>query len=125
MNYCTFIFTVQLLNGIMFKIWTMNKNDTDQFNLLRKIKSKPEYSQRELASELGFSLGKLNYCLKALKEKGLIKINNFQKNPNKLGYVYKLTPKGIAAKTKITIDFMKRKMKEYDELKNEISQEKL
>ncbi len=65
----------------------MNKNDTDQFNLLRKIKSKPEYSQRELASELGFSLGKLNYCLKALKEKGLIKINNFQKNPNKLGYV--------------------------------------
>tara|TARA_A100001011_G_scaffold336814_1_gene366601 strand:- start:19382 stop:19693 length:312 start_codon:yes stop_codon:yes gene_type:complete len=103
----------------------MNKNDTDQFNLLRKIKSKPEYSQRELASELGFSLGKLNYCLKALKEKGLIKINNFQKNPNKLGYVYKLTPKGIAAKTKITIDFMKRKMKEYDELKNEISQEKL
>jgi Predicted transcriptional regulator len=103
----------------------MNKNDTDQFNLLRKIKSKPEYSQRELASELGFSLGKLNYCLKALKEKGLIKINNFKKNPNKLGYVYKLTPKGIAAKTKITIDFMKRKMKEYDELKNEISQEKL
>ena len=103
----------------------MNKNDTDQFNLLRKIKSKPEYSQRELASELGFSLGKLNYCLKALKEKGLIKINNFKKNPNKLGYVYKLTPKGIAAKTKITIDFMKRKMKEYDELKNEISKEKL
>ena len=98
----------------------MNKNDTDQFNLLRKIKSKPEYSQRELASELGFSLGKLNYCLKALKEKGLIKINNFQKNPNKLGYVYKLTPKGIAAKTKITIDFMKRKMKEYDELKSEL-----
>ena len=61
------------------------KKNTDQFNVLRKINSKPEYSQRELASELGFSLGKLNYCLKALKDKGLIKINNFQKNPNKLG----------------------------------------
>ena len=87
----------------------MSKNNTDQFNVLRKIKSKPNYSQRELANELGFSLGKLNYCLKALKEKGLIKINNFQKNPNKLGYVYMLTPKGISLKTKLTLDFMKKK----------------
>jgi len=99
-------------------------NNTDHFNVLRKIKSRPDSSQRKLASELGFSLGKLNYCLKALKEKGLIKINNFQKNPNKFGYVYKLTPKGIAAKTKITIDFMKRKIREYDELKTEIEKEK-
>tara|TARA_Y100001970_G_C13783760_1_gene626696 strand:+ start:160 stop:474 length:315 start_codon:yes stop_codon:yes gene_type:complete len=102
----------------------MNKNKTDEFNVLRKIKSKPEYSQRELAYELGFSLGKLNYCLKALKVKGLIKINNFQKNPNKFGYVYMLTPKGIAIKTKLTLNFMKRKMKEYDELKSEIDDEK-
>ena len=102
----------------------MNKNKTDEFNVLRKIKSKPEYSQRELAYELGFSLGKLNYCLKALKIKGLIKINNFQKNPNKFGYVYMLTPKGIATKTKLTLNFMKRKMKEYDELKSEIDDEK-
>jgi len=101
----------------------MNDN-SDQFNVLRKIKSKPNSSQRELASELGFSLGKLNYCLKALNTKGLIKIKNFQKNPNKLGYVYILTPKGIAAKTKLTLDFMKRKMKEYDELKAEIEQDK-
>tara|TARA_Y100000590_G_scaffold317054_1_gene358596 strand:+ start:1670 stop:1978 length:309 start_codon:yes stop_codon:yes gene_type:complete len=101
----------------------MEKNP-DQFNVLRKIKSKPNYSQRELAYELGFSLGKLNYCLKALKEKGLIKINNFQKNPNKMGYVYILTPKGIAAKTKLTFNFMKRKIKEYEELKAEIEQEK-
>ena len=99
----------------------MNKNNLDHFNVLRKIKSKPESSQRELAYDLGFSLGKLNYCLKALKEKGLIKVNNFKKNPNKFGYVYKLTPKGIAAKTKITIDFMKRKMREYDELQKELS----
>ena len=102
----------------------MSKNNLDQFNVLRKIKTKPNSSQRELASELGFSLGKLNYCLKALKEKGLIKINNFQKNPNKLGYVYMITPKGIAQKTKLTLDFMKRKMKEYDELKSEIEQDK-
>ena len=89
----------------------MSKNNTDEFNVLRKIKSKPEYTQRELAYELGFSLGKLNYCLKALRIKGLIKINNFQKNPNKLGYVYMITPKGIATKTKLTLNFMKRKRK--------------
>tara|TARA_B100000965_G_scaffold390175_1_gene396716 strand:+ start:144 stop:446 length:303 start_codon:yes stop_codon:yes gene_type:complete len=99
----------------------MNDN-LDQFNVLRKIKSKPNSSQRELASELGFSLGKLNYCLNALKDKGLIKIKNFQKNPNKLRYVYILTPKGVSARTKLTLDFMKRKMKEYDELKSEIEE---
>ena len=99
----------------------MDKDDNiDQFNVLRKVKSKPEYSQRELASELGFSLGKLNYCLNALKIKGLVKINNFRRSSNKIGYVYVLTPKGISAKTKLTLSFMKRKMKEYDELKKEI-----
>ena len=97
-------------------------DNLDQFNVLRKIKSKPNSSQRELASELGFSLGKLNYCLKALKEKGLIKIKNFQKNPKKLGYVYILTPKGVAHRTKLTLNFMKRKMEEYDELKKEINE---
>ena len=65
----------------------------DQFNVLRKINAKPNTSQGKLASELGFSLGKLNYCLKELKNKGLIKINNFQKNPNKISYAYILTPK--------------------------------
>ena len=99
------------------------KNNTDHFEVLRKIKSKPNSSQRELASELGFSLGKLNYCLKALKTKGLIKIKNFQKNPNKIGYVYILTPKGVAQKTKLTLNFMQRKMKEYDELKSEIEED--
>ncbi len=99
-------------------------NNLDQFNVLRKIKSNPNSSQRELASELGFSLGKLNYCLKALSQKGLIKIKNFQKNPNKIGYSYILTPKGFAAKTRLTLNFMKRKMKEYDELKMEIESDK-
>ena len=96
------------------------KNNQDYLNLLRKIKKKPESSQRELAEELGFSLGKLNYCLKAIKSKGLVKINNFRKNQNKLNYIYVLTPKGISHKTKLTINFMKRKMMEYDELKREL-----
>ena len=87
---------------------------------MRKIQKKPESSQRELADDLGFSLGKLNYCLKALKIKGLIKMNNFRKNPNKINYIYVLTPKGVSEKTKLTINFMKRKMKEYDELKKEL-----
>ena len=67
----------------------------------------------------------MNYCLRALKNKGLIKIKNFNKNKNKLNYIYVLTPKGIAAKTKLTLNFMKRKMAEYDELKSEIEKEKL
>ena len=96
-------------------------DNQDHFNVLRKINSKPKSTQRELAVELGFSLGKLNYCLKALKNKGLIKIKNFEKNPNKLNYIYVLTPRGISEKTKLTLNFMKRKMKEYDELKKEIN----
>tara|TARA_Y100000590_G_C15737087_1_gene1018949 strand:- start:2992 stop:3300 length:309 start_codon:yes stop_codon:yes gene_type:complete len=100
------------------------KHNQDYLNLLRKIQKKPESSQRELANELGFSLGKLNYCLKALKNKGLIKINNFKKNPNKINYFYVLTPRGISEKTKLTINFMRRKMEEYDELKKELSKSK-
>jgi len=96
------------------------KNKQDHFEILRKIQKKPNSSQRELASELGFSLGKLNYCLKALQSKGFVKIKNFSKNPNKLNYFYILTPKGIAEKAKLTLDFMQRKMKEYDELKKEM-----
>jgi len=97
------------------------KNNQDHFELLRKIEKKPDSTQRELAEDLGFSLGKLNYCLKALRGKGLIKIENFKKNPKKINYIYVLTPKGITEKTKLTINFMKRKMKEYDELKFELT----
>ena len=96
------------------------RDDQDYLNLLRQIKKKPVTSQRELADELGFSLGKLNYFLKALKAKGLIKIKNFTKNPKKINYIYVLTPKGIMEKTKLTINFMKRKIEEYDELKREL-----
>ena len=99
----------------------MDENQ-DNLNILRVIGNKPNASQRKLAKELGFSLGKLNYCLKALKEKGLIKIENFKKNPNKLNYIYVLTPIGLKEKSRLTINFMKKKMEEYDQLKSEISE---
>ena len=95
-------------------------NNQDYFDILRKIQKKPNSTQRELAGELGFSLGKLNYCLKALQQKGLVKIENFKKNPKKINYFYILTPKGISTKTKLTINFMQRKIKEYDQLRSEI-----
>ena len=100
------------------------KNNNDEFNILRKIQKKPQSTQRDLARELGFSLGKLNYCIKSLKQKGLIKIGNFAKNPKKINYIYLLTPKGITEKTNLTINFMKRKMAEYDELKEELKKDK-
>ena len=96
------------------------KSNEDHLQVIRKIVKKPQASQRQLAQELGFSLGKLNYCINELKKKGFIKIKNFKKNPKKINYIYILTPKGLSAKTKLTINFMKRKMREYDELKKEI-----
>ena len=100
------------------------KSSQDQLNVLRKIEKNPQYSQRELAQELGFSLGKLNYCLKSLQSKGLVKIKNFQKKTNKIKYVqnYILTPEGLLERTRLTINFMKRKMTEYDELKKELEE---
>ena len=97
------------------------KEDQDHFNILRTINNKPHFTQRKLASKLGFSLGKLNYCLKSLRQKGYFKIINFRKSKKKINYLYKLTPQGISEKTKLTINFMKRKMKEYDELKKELN----
>tara|TARA_Y100001935_G_C17186408_1_gene447819 strand:- start:482 stop:787 length:306 start_codon:yes stop_codon:yes gene_type:complete len=97
------------------------KNNQDQFEVLRKIAKAPKASQRDLAKELGFSLGKLNYSLKALQKKGLVKLENFQNQKNKIKYLqYVITPKGIAERTRLTINFMKRKMKEYDELKKDL-----
>ncbi len=102
----------------------MKKAD-DHFEVLRKIQSKPHSSQRQLAGELGFSLGKLNYCLKALQKKGFVKLNNFKKKTNKIGHLrYIITPKGITERTKLTINFMRRKMREYEELKKELDKEK-
>ena len=101
-----------------------NKLNNNDLNILRSIQNNPRVSQRELSKKLGFSLGKINYCLLTLKSKGLIKINNFKKNNNKLNYLYLLTPKGLVEKTNLTIKFMKIKMHEYDELQKEYNNEK-
>ena len=92
-----------------------NNNIDEEFNLLRLLDKKPDKSQRKIAEELGFRLGKLNYCIKALKKKGLIKISNFRKNDNKLYYLYLLTPKGIKKKAEMTINYLKKKSNEYEE----------
>ena len=99
------------------------QTESEFLNILRKIYSKKNLSQRKLAKDLGFSLGKLNYCIKSLKKKGLIKIKNFKNNKNKINYIYVLTPKGITKKAKLTVNFMKRKIKEYEELKKELNNE--
>jgi len=93
---------------------------SDLLNILRQIHNNPNFSQREAAKNTGLSLGKLNYCLNALKNKGFVKMKNFKNNDNKKNYLYILTPAGVSEKTKLTLGFMKRKMKEYDDLKSEL-----
>jgi EPS-associated MarR family transcriptional regulator len=97
----------------------MNQRDIS-LDLLRKLENNPKYTQRELSREMGVSLGKVNYCMKKLFDKGLLKLSNFRSNSNKLRYVYLLTPKGIEQKTLLTVSFIERKLKEYEELKDEI-----
>lgn len=96
--------------------------DERQFKALRLLEENPAMTQRELAAALGVSVGAANYCLKALVEKGWVKLENFQKNPSKLGYLYLLTPIGIAAKAQLTASFLRRKMAEYEALRAEIDQ---
>ena len=102
----------------------MNKQDI-RLDLLRKLESNPQFTQRELSREMGVSLGKVNYCMKKLTEKGLIKLTNFTHNPNKMGYAYLLTPSGIEEKSRLTFSFLKRKIVEYEILKKEINALKL
>ena len=97
----------------------MNQKDI-RLDILSRIQENPSYTQRELSKEMGVSLGKVNYCIRKLAEKGLIKIKNFKKNPKKFGYAYILTPKGIEEKTRLTFLFLGRKIKEYEMLKKEI-----
>jgi len=97
-------------------------SDERQLNALRLLEANPEMTQRELAQALGVSVGAANYCLKALVEKGWVKLENFQNNPNKLGYLYLLTPMGMAAKTTLTARFLRRKLAEYEALRAEIEQ---
>lgn len=90
------------------------------YHVLKLIEANPSITQRELANELGVSVGKANYCLKALIDKGWVKANNFKNSNNKLAYIYKLTPSGIEQKARITVNFLKRKMSDYEALKQEI-----
>ena len=99
----------------------MNNQDI-RLDLLRKLEINPRYTQRELSREVGVSLGKINYCMKKLTEKGLIKLSNFTHNPNKMGYAYLLTPSGVEEKTRLTISFLKRKVIEYEILTKEINE---
>lgn len=97
----------------------MNNKDI-RLDLLRKLEENPNYTQRELSKEMGVSLGKVNYCMKKLIEKGLVKLSNFSHNSDKVSYIYLLTPKGIEQKTRLTVEFLKIKIKEYEILKKEI-----
>jgi EPS-associated MarR family transcriptional regulator len=97
-----------------------NLSEERQLEALRLLEANPRMTQRELAAALGVSLGATNYCLKALVEKGWLKLENFQRNPNKLGYLYLLTPIGIAAKAQLATRFLRRKLIEYETLKAEI-----
>lgn len=103
---------------------TQTREDT-YFRVLRILKENPDLTQRELAQKLGVSVGSLNYCLKALIEKGWIKMQNFSQSKNKFGYVYMLTPIGISEKAALTGNFLKRKLSEYEALKLEIASLKL
>lgn len=98
----------------------MNEQQEIDLELLRILKDKEKMSQRELSSNLGISLGKVNFILKALADKGIIKVRNFKNNKNKRAYAYFLTPKGIEEKARLTINFFKRKTAEYDRLDQEL-----
>jgi len=91
-----------------------------RYQILKRIQDNPEITQRELARKTGFSLGKINYCLRALIDKGLVKARNFKNSRNKSAYAYKLTPQGLDEKVRVTSRFLKAKLEEYEELKTEI-----
>jgi len=93
-----------------------------RYRLLKLLEKNPNLTQRQMAGEMGLSLGKFNYCLKELVKKGIVKIDRFTTSDNKAGYMYVLTPHGIEEKAKITVSFLRRKMKEYEEIKNQIKE---
>lgn len=102
----------------------MHKDISDEYHLkvMQMIAKQPDISQRELAARLNVSVGKINYCMQALVAKGLVKIQNFRNSKNKIAYVYLLTPDGVASKAKLTMQYLKLRIKEYDALKEEIAQ---
>lgn len=97
------------------------REDVD-FRVLRLIEKRPDVSQREIAKELDISLGAVNYCLRALIEKGHVKVANFRKSRNKIGYIYALTPQGVTQRAHLAMRFIERKLDEYRKIKNEIDE---
>jgi EPS-associated MarR family transcriptional regulator len=97
-------------------------SDEIRLQILRELERDPELSQRELAENLGVSVGKTNYCLRALVDMGLVKVRNFRRSGNKMAYAYQLTPRGIADKASVTKQFLKIKLQEYDALQKEIEE---
>ena len=97
-------------------------DDSTRYQLLKLLEANPELSQRQLAGELGVSVGKINFCLRALLQKGLVKVRNFRDSNNKLAYAYYLTPKGAKEKVRATAGFLERKLKEYEDLQREIEE---
>jgi EPS-associated MarR family transcriptional regulator len=95
-------------------------NSEIRYRILRAVEEDPQITQRELASKLGVSVGKVNYCLRALMKKGFVKARNFRNSSRKRQYVYKLTPKGVAERTRVTIAFLRVKSSEFDEIRAEI-----
>jgi EPS-associated MarR family transcriptional regulator len=126
---CFYSFNLDLKNNARFNsalVQLLNIKpvtaDETYYRIFKLIETQPHITQRQLAQALGISLGKVNYCLRALIEKGLVKARNFRRNPNKKTYVYLLTPKGIDEKTELTVRFLKCKMLEYKHLEQEIEQ---
>ena len=102
----------------------MNKkinNSEEELEILRQIEENPNLTQRQIADHLGLSLGKINSLIKSLLEKGVVKVDNFKRSDNKLGYLYLLTPEGVERKRKLTLLFIQRKSEEFDKLKAELS----
>ncbi|MDD4929256.1 MAG: MarR family EPS-associated transcriptional regulator [Gallionella sp.] len=97
-------------------------NDTTSYGLLKTLTDNPGLSQRDLAKRLGVSLGKVNFCLNALVEKGCLKVGNFRNSSNKLAYIYALTPHGVEQKAQMTVEFLQIKMQEYERLHAEIAE---
>lgn len=115
---------------MLYSVQSLNANramsdfisEESHLKVLRLLEANPELTQRELADALGVSVGKTNYCVRALLDKGLLKMKNFRNSNNKLAYAYLLTPAGLAAKTEMTTEFLRRKLSEYEALKLEIEQ---
>lgn len=97
-------------------------DETTRYRLLKLLQSNPEVSQRQVAEALGISVGKVNFCLRALLDRGLVKVRNFRDSQNKIAYAYYLTPKGAQAKVRATALFLQRRLKEYQEIEREIEQ---